>query len=86
MATDPNSSISNIHHPDDEYKDINPNRSNDGNSGSPPTNPEIEPGKSPEADPDGLPANPEIEPGNHPPEIDPGTQPDSSDPTIKSNN
>ena len=48
-----------------KYPDIDPNRSNDGNSGSPPT--EIEPGKIPGVDHDIAPKNiPEIEPGKIP--------------------
>ena len=58
----------------DHDRDLNPNRSNDGNSGSPPTNPEIEPGKIPGVDPE---PNPTIEP-----EIEPGKIPDNtSNPT-----
>lgn len=74
MATDPNSMIEitgeSAQQPGDQqdkYRDINPNRSNDGNSGSPPTNPEIEPGKIPGVDPDDHPTiEPEIEPGKIP--------------------
>lgn len=75
MATDPKRTIESIGgktaddsgKKEDKYSDINPNRNNDGNSGSPATNPEIEPGKIPGVDPDDHPnIEPEIEPGKIP--------------------
>lgn len=71
MATDPNSMIEGVRQQsgdrNDQENDLNPNRSNDGNSGSPPTTPEIEPGKIPGVDPESHPTvEPEIEPGKIP--------------------
>ncbi|MGQ2964270.1 hypothetical protein [Methylophilus sp.] len=75
MATDPNGLIEGQNEKDPAEKDgskqagndLDPNRSNDGNSGSPPTVPEIEPGKIPGVDPETDPAiEPEIEPGKIP--------------------
>lgn len=67
MATDPKSMIEGSGAQTGNNEDLNPNRSNDGNSGSPPTTPEIEPGKIPGVDPETDPAiEPEIEPGKIP--------------------
>ncbi|HSI27676.1 MAG: hypothetical protein ACAH05_08215 [Methylophilus sp.] len=67
MATDPNSIFEDSNQQTGDNEDLNPNRSNDGNSGSPPTIPEIEPGKIPGVEPETYPAiEPEIEPGKIP--------------------
>ncbi|MGP1717048.1 MAG: hypothetical protein ACTS9Y_07710 [Methylophilus sp.] len=64
MATDPKSVIEGAGKNPANDHDLNLNRSNDGNTGSPPTTPEIEPGKIPGVDPEKDPAiEPEIEPG-----------------------
>jgi hypothetical protein len=75
MATDPNSIIESASELMGNHEHLNPNRSNDGNSGSPPTNPEIEPGNTPDVDPE--PIGPEIDPFIEP-EIEPGKIPDDT--------
>jgi hypothetical protein len=77
MATDPNGLIEGY---SEAGNDLNPNRSNDGNSGSPPTIPEIEPSKAPEIEPGKIPGvDPETDPAIEP-EIEPGKIPDDSYP------
>lgn len=84
MTTDLNHPNQATENPKDKYRDINVNRNNDGNSGSPPTDLEKEPGNVPGVDPEDHPAiKTKIEPGkvtgkvqgideNNQPDIEPG--------------
>jgi hypothetical protein len=56
MTTDLNRPVEGTDNPKDKYKDININRNNDGNSGSPPTDLEKQPGNIPGEDPEDHPA------------------------------
>jgi hypothetical protein len=81
MATDPNGLIegqAGTGRNEQVGDHLNPNRSNDGNSGSPPTTPEIEPHTAPEITPGNIPGvDPQTEPAIEP-EIEPGKIPDDS--------
>ena len=64
MTTELNRTIEETDPPKDKYKDINVNRNNDGNSGSPPTDLEKQPGNVPCVDPEDHPTiKTKIEPG-----------------------
>ncbi len=80
MTTDLNRPNEGTDNPRDKYKDINVNRNNDGNSGSPPTDLDKEPGIGPGVDPEDHPSiKTKIQPGkvqgidaNNQPEVQPG--------------